>query len=220
MLHGREPPGEASVRAADVVADPVALMGRYCDGDRRAFDQIYATLAPRILGYLTALAKDRATAEDLLQQTFIKLHQHRDVYVRGANPVPWLFTIAHRTFLDEARRRRRSRVRNTVDGTLSDRASGGLEGSMGAFDGAFDGAFGADAGTHDSHIARSMAALASLPESQRQAVQLIKLEGRTTAEAATMLGTTVGAIKVRAHRGYVALRRKLKIAPEDDGDRF
>jgi RNA polymerase sigma-70 factor (ECF subfamily) len=160
MLHERELPDEASERAADTAADPVTLMSRYCDGDRRAFDEIYASLAPHILGYLTGLAKDRPTAEDLLQQTFINLHRHRDVYVRGANPVPWLFTIAHRTFLD----------------------------GVG-------------------------------PASRRQAVRLIEIEGRTTAGAATMLGKTVGAIKVRAHRGYVALRRKLRTAPEDDGER-
>ena len=54
-----------------------------------------------------------------------------------------------------------------------------------------------------------MEALAGLPETQRQAVLLTKIHGHSTAEAASILGTTVGAIKLRAHRGYVALRRKL-----------
>jgi RNA polymerase sigma-70 factor (ECF subfamily) len=110
MLHESELPDEPRpAPAAGTVADPVTLMGRYCDGDRWAFEQIYAALAPRVLGYLMVLAKDRSTAEELLQQTFIELHGHRDVYVRGANPVPWLLSMAHRTFLDELRRRRRSR---------------------------------------------------------------------------------------------------------------
>ena len=50
-------------------------MGRYCDGDARAFQQLYALLAPRILAYLIGLIGERALAEDLLQQTFLKLHQ-------------------------------------------------------------------------------------------------------------------------------------------------
>ena len=58
-------------------------------------------------------------------------------------------------------------------------------------------------------MARGLAALASLPDPLRQAVVLIKIHGHSTAEAASIVGTTVGAIKGRAHRGYVALRRKL-----------
>jgi RNA polymerase sigma-70 factor (ECF subfamily) len=54
-----------------------------------------------------------------------------------------------------------------------------------------------------------MAALASLPPTLRQAVLLTKIHGHSSVEAATIAGTTVGAIKVRAHRGYLALRAKL-----------
>lgn len=176
-----------------------ALMSRYCDGDRRAFDELYAALAPRILGYLTGLVKERATAEDLLQLTFIKLHQHRGLYVRGANPVPWLYTIAHRTCLDELRRRKRSRVRISADGTLPHEPAVDISGSPEA----------AQQGADEQALARGMAALADLPDMQRQAVTLTKIHGHSMAEAASILGTTVGAIKLRAHRGYLALRQKL-----------
>ena len=83
------------------------LMQRYCDGDAGAFRELYALLAPRLLGYLVRMARERALAEDLLQQTFLKVHRARAAYVRGADPVPWIYSIAHRTFLDEARRSRR-----------------------------------------------------------------------------------------------------------------
>lgn len=205
LVEERSEDNEGCVRAA-------ALMGQYCDGDRRAFDEIYATLAPRILGYLTGLVKDRAAAEDLLQLTFIKLHQHRDVYIRGANPVPWLYTIAHRTCLDEIRRRKRSRVRMSIDGNLPHEPEVGISGS----------AEPPHEGPDEQAIARGMAALAGLPETQRQAVLLTKIHGHSTAEAASILGTTVGAIKLRAHRGYVALRHKLTsdafTAPKGAGD--
>src|SRR5258708_7062365 len=95
--------------------DAVALMERYCDGDASAFRALYALAAPRLLAYLTCLTHDRSTAEELLQQTFIKLHQARASYVRGADPMPWLYTIAHRTCLDEFRRARRSRVKVARD---------------------------------------------------------------------------------------------------------
>src|SRR3569623_744380 len=96
----------SSRERGDAEAALAAVMARYCAGDAAAFREIYTALAPRILGYLTGLVGDRATAEDLLQLTFMKLHQSRAAYVKDANPVPWLYTIAYRTCLDELRRRR------------------------------------------------------------------------------------------------------------------
>jgi RNA polymerase sigma factor (sigma-70 family) len=175
------------------------IMARYCDGEARAFEELYAGLAPRILGYLTAMVGDKATAEDILQHTFMKLHQGRTAYVRGANPVPWLYTIAHRTCIDEMRRRSRSRVRLSTDGELPREPTAHLTGSAETPAPVED----------DAALSRGMAALASLPEPLRQAVVLIKIHGHSSAQAASIVGTTAGAIKVRAHRGYVALRRKL-----------
>ena len=175
-----------------------ALMVRYCGGEIAAFHELYAALAPRILGYLTGLCGDRATAEDLLQQTFMKLHEARSAYVKGANPVPWLYTIAHRTCLDEIRRRKRARVRVSTDGNLPYEPSVDIT-----------GAADPQASVDEDAIARGLAALASLPPTLRQAVLLTKIHGHSSVQAATIAGTTVGAIKVRAHRGYLALRQKL-----------
>ena len=55
-------------------------------------------------------------------------------------------------------------------------------------------------------------ALASLPPNQRQAVELIHLKGLSVVDAAAQAGVTPGALKVRAHRGYRALRRRLQEA--------
>jgi len=176
-----------------------AVMARYCDGEARAFEELYAGLAPRILGYLRAMVGEQPAAEDLLQQTFMKLHQSRATYVRGANPVPWLYTIAHRTCIDEIRRRTRSRVRLSHDGELPHEPTVDITGTAQV----------EESGEDDAAMARGLAALASLPDPLRQAVVLIKIHGHSSAEAASIVGTTAGAIKVRAHRGYVALRRKL-----------
>ncbi|HLL23205.1 MAG TPA: sigma factor-like helix-turn-helix DNA-binding protein, partial [Kofleriaceae bacterium] len=58
-------------------------------------------------------------------------------------------------------------------------------------------------------VQATLDALAELPAQQREAVVLTKLDGKSVAEAAAIAGTTVGAMKVRAHRGYEALRRLL-----------
>jgi RNA polymerase sigma-70 factor (ECF subfamily) len=151
------------------------------------------------LGYLVSLAGDRATAEDLWQQTFLKLHAARPAYVRGANPVPWIYTIAHRTCLDELRRRKRARIQLASRESDVPEVAVGIDGGVQEAD--------EDGGTSDPTLA--LKALELLPANQRAALVLTKVHGHSQAEAASILGTSVGAIKLRAHRGYLALRRHL-----------
>ncbi|MBV8757720.1 MAG: RNA polymerase sigma factor [Deltaproteobacteria bacterium] len=181
------------------MADPRELMERYVDGDARAFRELYALVAPRLLGYLMKMAKSRALADDLLQQTFFKVHRARSAYVRGADPVPWIYAIAHRTFIDEIRKKQRAVV-NVAEGDEVPEVSAGLTGE----------ADGVREEVADPELtAAVMRALEDLPTGQREAVVLTKLDGKSVAEAAAIAGTTVGAMKVRAHRGYEALRKLL-----------
>jgi len=176
------------------------LMARYCDGDRAAFDALYLEVAPRLLGFLQKLVGDRALAEDVLQETLLKLHEARALYVRGADPVPWMFTIARHTALDELRRRKRARVRLVTD---EERAPPEPRAEL-------SGAPELPRGSDDPAGAEALAALDSLPDAQRQALLLTKVEGLSQAEAAARAGTTPGAIKLRAHRAYVALRKLVR----------
>jgi RNA polymerase sigma-70 factor (ECF subfamily) len=176
------------------------LMERYCDGDAAAFQELYRLVAPRILGYLLRMARERHLAEDLLQMTFLKIHRARSAYVRGAEPMPWIYAIAHRTFLDEMRKRQRARVTFSHGDDVPEQAA--------RIDGQAVDAY--DEPRHDSELAQAaLAALAQLPEKQREAVVLTKLDGKSIAEAAAITGATPGAMKVRAHRGYEALRKAL-----------
>ncbi len=174
-------------------------MARYQDGDAAAFRELYALVAPRLLGYLMKMARSKAVADDLLQQTFLKVHRARGAYVRGADPLPWIYSIAHRTFLDEARKTKRAVVR-VADEEVPEQAAG--------IDG--ESADRRDEPRVDPELARAaLDALSQLPEQQREAVVLTKLDGKSVAEAAEIAGTSVGAMKVRAHRGYEALRKLL-----------
>lgn len=183
------------------MAEERELMERYVDGDAMAFRELYQRIAPRILSYLLRMARERALAEDLLQLTFLKVHRARRAYVRGADPVPWIYAIAHRTFLDEARKRQRARVHLSADGHSVPERAAHISGKD---------ADEVDEPGHDAELARAaLAALAGLPEKQREAVVLIKLDGKSVAEAAAIAGASPGAMKVRAHRGYAALRKAL-----------
>lgn len=192
--------------AVGCMADAKDLMGRYCDGEANAFRELYALVSPRLYGYLVKMARSRPVADDLLQQTFMKVHRARTAYIRGADPVPWIYSIAHRTFLDEARRTKRAVVRVGDEDALPEIAAD-LEGQT---------VDRRDDGADPELVQAALDALASLPAQQREAVVLTKLEGKSVAEAAEIAGTTVGAMKVRAHRGYEALRNLLGKTPKTE----
>src|SRR5215468_9003874 len=185
------------------MADARELMQRYCDGDASAFRELYALVAPRVYGYLVKMARQRALADDLLQQTFLKVHRARAAYVRGADPIPWIFAIAHRTFLDEMRKQKRAVVRVGDDEALPEVAAAITGESVDRRDEPAD----------PELTQAALAALDQLSEQHREAVVLTKLSGKSVAEAAEIAGTTVGAMKVRAHRGYEALRKLLGRSP-------
>jgi RNA polymerase sigma-70 factor (ECF subfamily) len=168
-------------------------MERYSRGDDSAFALVYDALAPRLYPFLLRQTRDRGCAEDLLQQTMLHIHRARDRFIPGAEVTPWAFAIARRLVVDGVRRGRRELL--SADGEPSGRASE---------------APGAEEWVHARELAdRVQGALSKLPRSQRVAFELIKQEGLTVAEAAQVLGTTVAAVKLRAHRAYEALRTTL-----------
>jgi RNA polymerase sigma-70 factor (ECF subfamily) len=190
-------------------AAAIAAMQRYCvEGDAGAFASLYSIAAPRLFRSMLSLIRNRAMAEDLLQQTFLKLHRYRRAYVVGADPLPWLRTIAYRMCFDELRRARRERL------ALAD-AQSGLLGELSTRDGS---AAHAQPIYSERAIVATLRALDRLPEAHRTALILTKLEGNTIEEAAELLGTTPAAIKLRAHRGYQRLRMLLResATPSDE----
>jgi RNA polymerase sigma-70 factor (ECF subfamily) len=177
-------------------ASDETLMAAYVSGDRRAFEQLFARLAPRLHRFFRRSFASEATADDLLQQTFLKLHRARDTYDRAMRVAPWAFAIASRVRLDEFRRRKR--LAEDGDEEALARAD-----EAHAADPPVSGGLDADAA---DAVRRAVDAL---PESQRVVIHLNRFEGMTFAEIARVLGTTEGAVKLRAFRAYAALREAL-----------
>lgn len=188
-------------------------MDRYVDGDRRAFAELHVLLGPRLRGFLTKLVRDDATVDDLLQLTFLKAHLARERFVvQGSDPdgavQAWYFAIARNVALDHLRsrgraeRRRVDLERNQLDGErgpdleLAD-TRGTIEEHI------------TDRELADAMIEQVRVAIAQLPDSQREVVELHKLRGLSMAEVAARLQIREGAARVRAHRGYKALARLL-----------
>ena len=174
-------------------AEADVAMERYAGGDDASFGAVYDALAPRLFGYLLRQTRHRARAEDLLQQTMLHIHRARASFIPGAEVTPWAFAIARRLLIDGLRREKRELL--TDDGELDPGPDKGPT---------------ADEVAQARELATRVAGvLAKLPQSQRAAFELIKNEGLSVAEAAQVLGTTVAAVKLRAHRAYEALRGAL-----------
>jgi RNA polymerase sigma-70 factor (ECF subfamily) len=182
---------ESRTRAPEDVA-----MERYAEGDDAAFEVVYDALADRISAYLRRHVRDPHRRDDLLQETFLRMHRARGTFVMGAPVLPWAFAIARRLVVDQVRRDRRTPAPVADVEPLLERPT-------------------RTAARPEEYVeARESAqrlagALARLPDSQRIAFELLKQDGLTLVEAAAVLGTTVTAVKLRAHRAYESLRAAL-----------
>ena len=172
-----------------------AAMGRYAAGDDAAFPDLYDALAPRLHQYLVRQTRDQSRSDDLLQQTLMHMHRARGRFTPGAEVLPWAFAIARRLLIDSIRR---GKYEVLGDGDESGRGEPAGD------------ARGADDLLDSKRLAQAVEReLARMPEAHRVAFELIKKEGLSVKEAAAVLGTTATAVKLRAHRAYVALRAAL-----------
>jgi RNA polymerase sigma-70 factor (ECF subfamily) len=164
--------------------------------DERRFERLYREHFGRVAAYLLSRA-DRVVAEDALARTFeIAWRKIADV---PDEPLPWLLGVA-RKVLAELRRAQGRR------NALIERIAAGVEEAQ------------------DDHAEtlvgrrRVLAALARLPDSQREALLLIVWEGLSQREAAVVLACSRGAVALRLHRARTRMRAALAEEASDDDE--
>src|SRR5258706_6200709 len=173
-------------------ATTTAALRGYATGDDSAYARLYAVLKPSLYRYFLRAPRNGAMAEDLLQQTFLRIHQARDRFQPDTDANPWVFSIARRLLIDEYRRQHRGFLRpaglNPEPALWADEMP-------------------ADEAIHRMRmVERVDEHLRKLPDGQRRAYELVAKEGYPPREAACQLGTTVNAIKVRLHRVRTTMR--------------
>lgn len=189
------PPSSRSAgRGAGGTSRADAAMDRYARGDDEAFGEVYDTVAPRLHAFLLRQTRSRALADDLLQQTLLLIHRHRGTYATGMPVMPWAFAIARRLYIDEFRKRRTDALWSARSVADEDRVLS---------------IFADDELASRETAERVQEVLAKLPETQRVAFDLLRVEGLSHDQAAQALGTTVSAVKLRAFRAYSAIRAML-----------
>ena len=170
-------------------------MERYQQADPEAPAALVAALSPALLRFFRSQVASREQADDLLQETWLRIHRVRHTYRPGEPVLPWVYAIARRVRVDGYRRTRRITMHEIVMEALPERpARVEPRDLLPAFD----------------------TLVAALPESQREVVTMLKVGGLSLEEVARATSSTVGGVKQKAHRAYERLRKLLQIHAEGE----
>lgn len=166
-------------------------------GDPDAVGAVYVVMADRLLGYLMARVRDRATAEDLLEVTFLELLQKGHTIRGGASSIKvWLFRSAYFNVLDHVRKTQRRQEDLTDDLAVFD-----IE----------DPEIGPEERAISAEVRAMVAeAMRQLSPDQRQVLLLRYVGGLSAPEVAAVLSKTDGAIRSLQHRGERSLAKLLE----------
>jgi RNA polymerase sigma-70 factor (ECF subfamily) len=158
------------------------------------------------------LTQDRCDAEDLIQETFARAYVKFHQFETGTNVRAWLYCIMFRTFCSSRRKRGRQPAEVLADdlyrspgGQAADSQAGLVPPSRSAEAEALDG-------VGDSPVMR---ALAELPSQFKTALYLADIQGYQQSDIADIMGTPVGTVMSRVHRGRAMLRAKLASAAKE-----
>jgi RNA polymerase sigma-70 factor (ECF subfamily) len=162
------------------------LLQGYQQADAHATAELICRLSPDLLRFFLAQEATRTEAEDLLQNTWLRIHKARHTYRAGAPVLPWVFAIAKHVRVDGYRKRRRIQqyeiaTENLPEGAPTQESPGG------------------EGPTFELLIA-------ALPDSQREVLTMLKVNGLSLDEVARATSSTVGAVKQKASRAYAKLR--------------
>jgi RNA polymerase sigma-70 factor (ECF subfamily) len=168
-----------------------ALMASYVAGDGQALAQLFERYGTLLLRVMMRGGYSEADAADMVQQTFLQLHRARADFRPDAKLKPWLFTIALNVKRQLIRtRKRRPEAALELDGRDDPKVE------------AYDPVM-----VERRRLVRQ--ALAQLPDAQREVIELHWLAGMAFSEVSQIVGASLSAVKVRAHRGYARLKEEL-----------
>jgi len=179
-----------------------ALMAAWQAGDVAAFDRIYARHRGGVFRYLLRHCRNRATADELHQDVWLKLITHRSSFDPAARFTTWLYAVARNRMIDHWRRNSAARYVSLDDEGDPDATGASLE--------------DADPTADPAHAAASLqeaavlvAALEALPAAQRDAFLLHVEGGLAIAEIAAITKVPTETAKSRLRYAYRRLRASL-----------
>jgi RNA polymerase sigma-70 factor (ECF subfamily) len=189
----------AANTSMDSDGNPDALMARYQAGDFAAVTTLVECIGPQLHRFFMAQSVSRSDADDLLQETWLRIHRVRHTYRPGEPVAPWFYAIARRVRIDHYRRASRTtaherRLEEECDATA--------------------------APARDEHQAEELETLlAPLSDSQREVIRMMKVAGMSLDEVARATSCSVGSVKQKVHRAYKILRDRINaLSPKESSE--
>ncbi|MBI1896920.1 MAG: sigma-70 family RNA polymerase sigma factor [Acidobacteria bacterium] len=168
-------------------------------GDRDALTELLAQYHHRLYRFLVRLVQDPATAEDLFQQTWLRVMQKIGSYRSGPGFDTWLFSVAHNLAIDYLRRRRDSSL-DVPDETRTTPAERLVSGTPDPLEELLDSERGA----------LLAAAIGELPAIHREVISLRFEEAMKLEQIAQVAGVPLSTVKSRLHRALESLRARVE----------
>jgi RNA polymerase sigma-70 factor, ECF subfamily len=182
-----------------------SLMLRYRDGDVRAFELLVTRHRKALFNFILRFVRDTAQAEDVTQETFLRLVKGADAYERQAKFTTWLYTIARNLCVD-ASRRGKHRKAASLDAPIGDE-----DGSATLLDFVADGGAAVDRQAQSRELAvRLRQAIEALPDEQREIFLLREVADLQFNEIANVVGCPENTVKSRMRYALEKLREALE----------
>ena len=189
LQRNRNFPAPRSEYLMDSGSNLNTLMTRYQAGDFTAVTALVECIGPQLHRFFMAQSASRSDADDLLQETWLRIHRVRNTYRSGEPVLPWFYAIARRVRIDHYRKASRTTARERPLEEVSDAP--------------------ATLPREEAQAENLEALLACLSESQREVIWMMKVAGMSLEEAARATSSSVGSVKQKVHRAYRNLRARI-----------
>jgi RNA polymerase sigma factor (sigma-70 family) len=186
--------------SADATPDEI-LMAAYQAGNEAAFRELFDRYSGSVYGFLVRRLGDRALADDLYQEVFLRLHRARAAYDSQRPFRAWLFTIVHHLLTDTFRARARAPDTKPVDETLA--------------------RHGDERSPERIAVARQQTdtlgkAIQSLSADEATVLILARLEGLSYEDIGAIVGRSAAATKQLAYRALKRVRAQMTASGHEE----
>lgn len=172
------------------------LMLRVEKGDMKAFETLYDRYNRRLFHFILRFVGERDLAEDILQETFLRIFKKRKIYRKAGHFSTYLFTIGRNLTLDALKTWEKRHILSSQEDYVEK---------------AIDLSKGTSEALVEIEISQTVQReIEVLPKDQQEVLVLSKYSGLSYEEIAKIVSSTPAAVKQKVYRAMLALRQKLK----------
>jgi len=184
------------------------LIEKFQAGDVYAFDEIVRRYKDQLMNFVFRFLSDRNDAEDIVQETFLRVYKNKHAYKRIAKFSTWIYTIAGNLAKTELRKRKRRQIFSISNLGFEDKDYEVPDVRRRDPEDVADGTF------KDELIQE---AIDSLPPKFKEVIILRDIQGFSYEEISQIVSVPIGTVKSRVNRGRLKLQAKLKFIVDQEG---